>query len=220
MKPEIQPVPVLATEVKTAGLRERKKKEKAQLIREAARQLFHSKGYEATTLREVAALADVGFGTVSAYATDKAGLLAMLFVEDLDQLPPLFGAADFEGSLLEQLSGVFITLYGFWARNPQLSRIVLPQMEFYNSNPFTDAILKRRQQLQANLAHWLRQCQAAGRVRADIDADQAAAMLFAIYTSALRDWITQEPAQIEQGRSRLEWLLAIPAAVLEQAPAR
>jgi hypothetical protein len=57
-------------------------------------------------------------------------------------------------------------------------------------------------------------------VRADIDADQAAAMLFAIYTSALRDWITQEPAQIDQGRSRLEWLLAIPAAVLEQAPAR
>ncbi len=71
------------------SLRERNKAEKAQLIKEAARQLFSQNGYEATTMRDVAALADVGFGTISAYATDKAGLLAMLFVEDLEHLPPL-----------------------------------------------------------------------------------------------------------------------------------
>ncbi|MDF3086763.1 TetR family transcriptional regulator, partial [Burkholderia sola] len=36
------------------GLRERNKLEKAFLIRQAARELFLAKGYEATTLREVA----------------------------------------------------------------------------------------------------------------------------------------------------------------------
>ena len=52
--------------------------------------LFIELGYEATTLRQVAEAADVGFGTVFAYAADKAGLLAMVFVERLKALPPLF----------------------------------------------------------------------------------------------------------------------------------
>src|SRR5450830_1162396 len=108
------------------SLRERNKLNKAQVIRDASRRLFFEKGYEATTLREVAALADVGFGTVSAYATDKAGLLAMLFVEDLDHLPALFDESDSKNEVLDQLLEAFAHLYAFWARSAELSRIVLP----------------------------------------------------------------------------------------------
>ncbi len=190
------------------GLRERKKAEKSHLIRQAARQLFTTQGYEATTMRQVAALADVGFGTVSAYASDKAGLLAMVFVEDLEHLPPLFDKITPATPLLEQLTERFTRLYRFWAKNPDLSRIVLPQMEFYNSNPFTDAIMKRRGQVQADLAEWLGRWQAQGRLVAHADAEQAAAALFAIYTSALRDWITCEPLVLAQGRKRLAYLFA------------
>jgi AcrR family transcriptional regulator len=199
------------------GLRERKKSEKARLIRDAARHLFLTRGYEATTLRDVAALADVGFGTVSAYATDKAGLLAMLFVDDLRQLPPLFGAADAADDLAAQLTDTFMQLSAFWARSPELSRIVLPQMEFYNSNPFTEQIMQRRRQVQAELAAWLAQCRDAGRVRRDVDTEQAAATIFSIYTSALRDWITNEPVVLERGRERLAWLLALPVAAIATA---
>lgn len=198
------------------GLRERKKAEKAHLIREAARHLFFTKGYEATTLREVAALADVGFGTVSVYATDKAGLLAMLFVDDLEHLPPLFTRLDANAGLLDQLVDAFMKLYKFWAKSSELSRIVLPQMEFYNSNPFTDAILKRREQLQATLADWLGQWQGQRCISASVDTAQAAATIFAIYTSALRGWITQEPLVLSQGRKRLTYLLAIPVQALDR----
>jgi AcrR family transcriptional regulator len=196
------------------GLRERKKSEKARLIRDAARELFLTRGYEATTLRDVAALADVGFGTVSAYATDKAGLLAMLFVDDLEHLPPLFGPADAGLDLTAQLTDTFMQLSAFWARSPELSRIVLPQMEFYNSNPFTEQIMQRRRQMQSDLRAWLAACQQAGRVRGDVDTEQAAATLFSIYTSALRDWITNEPIELARGRERLAWLLALPVAAI------
>lgn len=198
------------------SLRERNKAEKAQLIREAARELFTKKGYEATTMREVAAVADVGFGTISAYATDKAGLLAMLFVEDLEHLPPLFGEVRDDVTVLDQLVDAFMQLYEFWARTPELSRIVLPQMEFYNSNPFTEQIRKRRQQLQAELAKWLKTCQGHRRVPQRIDTEQAAATLFAVYTSALREWIVQQPMQLNQGRNRLRYLLAIPMSAIEK----
>lgn len=197
------------------GLRERKKAEKAQLIRDAARQLFLTKGYEATTLREVAALADVGFGTVSAYATDKAGLLAMLYVEELAHLPPLFGEVDPDRGLLDQLVAIFSRLYAFWAKAPALSRIVLPQMEFYNSNPFTEAIMQRREQVQADLASWLGQWQALGRVAAGVDTTQAAMTIFYVYTSALREWITRETLVLEEGERKLAYLLAIPVRAIE-----
>lgn len=196
------------------SLRERNKLNKAQLIRDAARRLFFEKGYEATTLREVAQLADVGFGTVSAYATDKAGLLAMLFVDDLEHLPPLFAKAASKASLMETLVDAFVRLYEFWARSPELSRIVLPQMEFYNSNPFTEQILRRRQQLQSDLTSWLTTCQQASRIDADVDTAQAAATLFSIYTSALRDWIISEPLDLPAGRARLLYLLAIPVRAI------
>jgi AcrR family transcriptional regulator len=205
------------------GLRERKKAEKAQLIRDAARQLFLTKGYEATTLREVAALADVGFGTVSAYATDKAGLLAMLYVEELAHLPPLFGEVDPEvdpkAGLLDQLVAIFSRLYAFWAKAPALSRIVLPQMEFYNSNPFTEAIMQRREQVQADLASWLGQWQALGRVAAGVDTTQAAMTIFYVYTSALREWITRETLVLEEGERKLAYLLAIPVRAIEASQA-
>lgn len=71
------------------GLRARNRLSKEAAIRKAATRLFLEKGYEATTLREVAEAADVGFGTVFNYANDKAGLLAMVFVNQLRGIPPL-----------------------------------------------------------------------------------------------------------------------------------
>ncbi len=207
-------IPVEVEQTAALGLRERNKRNKAQLIRDASRQLFLEKGYEATTLREVAKLADVGFGTVSAYATDKAGLLAMLFVDDLDHLPPLFSTSISDDALLDQLIDAFATLHVFWARSPELSRIVLPQMEFYNSNPFTDIILRRRQQVQSDLAIWLKACQQKKRIVPTVDTDQAAATLFSIYTSALRDWIIKEPHELAYGLERLRYLLMIPMSAI------
>ncbi|SNT34380.1 transcriptional regulator, TetR family [Noviherbaspirillum humi] len=216
-RPSLKNKSSIAAAVETAerpSLRERNKAEKAHLIKAAARQLFTQKGYEATTMREVAALADVGFGTISAYATDKAGLLAMLFVEDLEHLPPLFRDVRDDATVLDQLVDAFMRLYEFWARSPELSRIVLPQMEFYNSNPFTEEIRQRRQQLQADLGDWLGRCQERKRVLPKVDTRQAAATLFAVYTSALREWIVQQPLKLSQGRERLTYLLAIPMSAI------
>jgi AcrR family transcriptional regulator len=192
------------------GLRERKKLEKEHAIRNAARTLFTAKGYDATTLREVAELADVGFGTVFAYANDKAGLLAMLFVDDLKSLPPSFGRAIGKRPILDQLTESFEALYEFWAKSPELSRIVLPQMEFYQPNPFAETILQRRQEIKSDLTKWLAQARLAGRIRRDVEPAQAAQMIFAIYTSSLREWILVEPLKIAAGVRRLRYLLELP----------
>src|SRR5215469_16617176 len=61
---------------------ERKKRDKLERIKRAARTLFARKGFEATTTREIARVADVGVGTVFLHAVSKQDLLVMIFREE------------------------------------------------------------------------------------------------------------------------------------------
>ena len=195
------------------GRRARNKIAKERAIRAAAKRLFIEKGFQATTLREIAQAAGVGFGTVFAYSTDKAGLLAMVFVEQLGTLPPLFGPV--EGlSLEDELIAGLGHLYAFWATIPALSPHVLQQMEFYSGNPYMESIIRRRADARGELAGWVRRMAEAGLARSDVDAAAAADTLFAIYTSAVREWASTTPGDVAAGLSRLRMLVALPLRAL------
>lgn len=192
------------------GLRERNKLGKERAIREAARSLFVERGYAATTLRAVADRADVGFGTVFSYATDKAGLLAMVFVEELKALPPLFAPSVPKQSPMDELIAGLAHLYEFWASIPELSWDVLQQMEFYVSNPHMDLIVERRNQARRELASWLEGLRTDGRIADKVDVAQAADTLFAVYTSAVREWSVSTPGDVATGLVRLRSLMKLP----------
>ncbi len=192
------------------GLRERNKLKKEQLIRDAARSLFAEKGFEATTLREVAEKAEVGFGTVFAYATDKNGLLAMAYVEELSALPALFEGAPGRDEPIDELIDGLSKLYGFWSGIPKLSHSVLQQMEFYGDNPHMEVIVARRAKARRELAEWIARLQQQGRLMDDIPSEEAAATLFAVYTSAIREWSAVTPEDLGAGISRLRELMALP----------
>ncbi len=192
------------------GLRERNKLGKERAIRAAARSLFVERGYAATTLRAVAERADVGFGTVFSYATDKAGLLAMVFVEELKALPPLFAPSASKRSPMDELIDGLAHLYEFWASIPELSWDVLQQMEFYVSNPHMDLIVERRNQARRELTSWLEGLRIEGRIADDVDVAQAADTLFAVYTSAVREWSVSTPGDVGRGLVRLRALMTLP----------
>jgi AcrR family transcriptional regulator len=192
------------------GLRERNKRAKELLIRTAARELFLQRGFEATTLRDVAERADVGFGTVFAYAHDKAGLLAMVFVEELKALPALFAASNQAMSVLDEIVEAFGHLYVFWASIPALSGHVLQQMEFYSDNPHMDAIVARRIEARHEVVCWLESRRQEQRIRSDVSIERAADTLFAIYTSAVREWSAGRSGNVTDGKRRLRALMELP----------
>ena len=196
------------------SLRERNKLSKERLIRAAARSLFAKKGYAATTLREVAEKADVGFGTVSAYAADKAGLLAMVYVEELTALPALFDDSPKHGDPMDELIEGLAKLYVFWSKIPKLSHQVLQQMEFFGDNPHMEMIVERRREAQRELAAWIAQLQRQGRMIRSVNADEAAATLFAVYTSAVRHWSATAPGDIAAGLKDLRRLMKLPMQAL------
>lgn len=205
------------TGVSGLGLRERNKLRKDKAIRDAARRLFLENGYEATTLREVAEAADVGFGTVFSYAADKAGLLAMVFVEDLKALPALFPSQEDDRDPLDGLLAGLEKLFCFWAKIPKLSQHVLQQMEFYSGNPHVEAIVARRSQSKHELAEWIARLQAKGKLSLAFGPLESAETLFAIYTSAVREWSATEPHDVNAGMKRLEALMRLPMYALVNA---
>lgn len=196
------------------SLRERNKAHKEFAIRDAARRLFIEHGYQETTLREVAQAADVGFGTVFAYASDKAGLLAMVFVEELKAIPPLFQRTSRSKAPLDELVVALGKLITFWAKIPSLSQHVLQQMEFFAGNPHMDVIVARREQSRRELAEWIERLQGEGRIVKRFKADEVADTLFAIYTSAVREWSATTPSDVPGGIKRLRRLMKLPMAAL------
>lgn len=196
-----------------SSLRERRKAEKLAAITKAARELFMTHGFYETPMREVARLADVGFGTVSAYATDKAGLAAMLFVEDLERLESVFTTVKPDVPLLDQVMDYFSSTFRFWASKPELSRIVLPKLG-NTDNPYVATILNRRAMIRAALISWLFQAKQMQLVSAKCNIEQAAELLFAIYIGSVNEWLSSGLDDIQIGIDRLHYLLEIPVNAL------
>jgi AcrR family transcriptional regulator len=67
-----------------SGLRERKKERNRKNILDAATQIICEKGFDATTIEEVAKRADVGVGTVYNYFDSKSHLLIAIVTDEIE----------------------------------------------------------------------------------------------------------------------------------------
>ncbi|WP_433747426.1 TetR/AcrR family transcriptional regulator [Falsibacillus pallidus] len=89
------------------SLREKKKLENQMKIIKAAAELFSTKGFQQTTISEVAKLAEVGVGTIYNYYSSKGVLLLAVFANDMEQMKAE-GQQEIEinkGNIVELLSG-------------------------------------------------------------------------------------------------------------------
>jgi len=83
-----------------------------RLLLDAAKRLFNERGYEAATMRDIAAAAGMSTGAVFASFADKADLFGAVIMDDFEALAAHLGAADHadaptEASLLRLFSAVF-----------------------------------------------------------------------------------------------------------------
>jgi AcrR family transcriptional regulator len=203
------------TSLGPVGRRERGKREKLLRIKQAARDVFRRKGFEAATTREIAARADVAYGTLFVYARDKRDLLMMIVNDDLDALtePALKGALA-ETTLIDQVLAFFRPRFEYWAREPQFSRYAVREMfEFltHGEDPGieTARFRARRSQLVARLSELVRRKQEAGRIARDEDPEMVAWLFLAIYLSENRQWVEARKPEIRTVIGRLRQLLRL-----------
>ena len=156
------------------GLRERNKLDKLRRIKAAARELFVAKGFDDTTVREIATRADVGMGTVFLYADNKRDLLFLIANDELEDITEK-AIAGFrpDTAVLTNLMRAFRPHYEFFGEQPELSRFKLREMMFYDSGKQA----KRFQATRERLAGLLTSIIAAGQERSTIKRSEDAAFI-------------------------------------------
>lgn len=168
------------------GRREANKREKLARIRAAARAAFLEKGFEATTVRDIAAGAGVALGTLFLYAKDKRDLLLLLYDDELEALTErATRRADRAAPLVDQLIAFFFEFYRFFRKTPQLSRQMMREITF------TDGMVARRiwdgvQATERRVAEILQRAQDSGALSREVAPALAAHILFCLYRTEIR----------------------------------
>jgi len=172
------------------GRRERKKQEIEDRIRRAALELFREQGYSATTVEQIADRADVAKGTVFNYFPRKESLLMVLADELVASVHEVLGPREaLIAGGVKALRRVLLYLAERAVRDPELSRtIVIEGMRAYWEDVRQHAVQEEFHEL---LLAMLREAQARGEIRSDVDPFSALALLRAAYFATLVEWLRE-----------------------------
>src|ERR1044071_9394127 len=106
--------------------RERKKGETRERIFNAACKLFRHKGFDATTIDDIAEKADVAKGTFFDYFPRKEavlGFLSEMWVDEAEQKAETILAE--QGPAVTKILEMFVEFAGFYEDDPQLAQHIL-----------------------------------------------------------------------------------------------
>ena len=168
--------------------RERNQHDKRTRIIAAARQLFRTQGFEATTMAQIAAAADVAKGTLFLYAPTKADLLVVVYEDELHQLAERGLAGVRPGvPIPAALVAIFMPFFELYGHNKALARRYVAQQLFQaGALPQSAPALSS---LMAGLAALITDWQQQGRVAAELVPELAAQTTFMLYFGILVAWL-------------------------------
>ncbi|WP_386681070.1 TetR/AcrR family transcriptional regulator [Loktanella sp. R86503] len=165
-----------------SGLRARKKEATSQRIIAEACRMFQDTGYEETRIEDVAAAAELSVATFYNYFRSKADILLSSVTEETEKViaqadrciaqPHADAASGFDA-----LSQVYWT-YSFTSTSRQMWRIAVSQTMLDPQSEFCRKYVALDDRLSDQVCSFIRQMQAAGHIRPEVDAGPIGALLF------------------------------------------
>ncbi|MDO9520728.1 MAG: TetR/AcrR family transcriptional regulator [Pseudohongiella sp.] len=172
------------------GLRERKKLIRLQRIVAAARLLFLEKGFNTTTIQDIAAEADVGLGTLYLYAKSKEDLLVMVFKDDiLKMIETSYNSIPADASLLDQLMVFFDGHISYHNQDKSLSRTVLKELSFSTTEQRRQDIDQITRSTYSKMMKLIERARREGRVSKEVFTGTMAWSAFALYYHLLQGYL-------------------------------
>ncbi|HEU0045407.1 TetR/AcrR family transcriptional regulator [Sphingomonas sp.] len=189
------------------GRRAQNKADKLRRITDAAHRLFVEKGFDGTTMRDIATGAGVGFGTLFDYAANKRDLLFLTFNPKLESvLDAGLRAVNMETNVVDRLMALFSGYYALYGRERDMSRAVLRELNFFSEGAEAQKFLGHRDlfiaAVQEQFAHGIE----TGELRA-IPVDVAGRAVFALYAWEVRRWLAADHPSLARGLLDLRTLL-------------
>lgn len=169
--------------------RDARKEDKRARLRDAAWELFSTKGFEATTTKEIAARAGVASGTLFLYARDKADLLFLVLHDRLAHaVDEGMRTLPTDAPLLEQLMHLFSGFFRVYAEAPGVARAFVKELpgadgpNAAQTNALTMALL-------THLSALVQRAQARGEIAGDVPPMLLAHNAFGLYFVAIVAWL-------------------------------
>jgi len=202
------------------SVRERGKQRRRIRIKEAARNVFVERGYEAATTREIADRADVSQGTLFAYAPTKSELLLMIINDDLEILrADKFGSDALNRPLIDVLLEFAKRDMEYWAQYPEMARQARREVGGVllgrESGPEAMRYAAWKPLLLEHLASIVRAKQDAGFLRQSVSAALVAELWWAIYNQNLHNWLMSDSPDISKGIAQLRSLVQLAIAGIQ-----
>ena len=181
------------------GRRELNKIHCRQRILRASRQLFSTKGYEETTMEDVADRAEVSKATLYNYFPGKDSLLLGIAEAELEQIHQMIqGDLAREPSALERLRRVLEAFVLDSMCYISLSR----KISYLNSCEDSDMFATRLEMVRI-FRGLVCQAQEAGELRRDVDADDITELVMGIYLTTQFQWVHLEQRPVSYWTERL-----------------
>lgn len=170
----------------SVGRRERKKEETRRRIYEAAIKLFNDKGFDATTVDEIAETADVAKGTFFNYFPRKEAVVHYLFEEWTALGEEIL--ADSGRSAQERIIELFVQAAASFGDQRELARTVARFSLQEMCAPTPDVLDEHRRHDRIFDEIW-RQGVERGEFRADVELMHARGVLGSVFVGAVTWWV-------------------------------
>ena len=168
--------------------RQRRKEATLRRIEAASWGLFTSRGYEATSTRQIAREADIAAGTLFNYFPEKRTLLIHLMQQRLDAAMRRALGEIAPSTLERELNALFDALNDCYAEERRLSRVFVKELLF------TDGAKRAESAawtfgLVRTIAALVERAQERGELDASVDSMEAAQQIFSAHYFGLVTWL-------------------------------
>ncbi|MCD4700401.1 MAG: TetR/AcrR family transcriptional regulator [Candidatus Aegiribacteria sp.] len=191
------------------GLREIKKERARRAILEAARDMFFNRGFDETTIEEIAEEAEVAVGTVYNYFDSKSTLILAITAEDtsrvLDddfQIPESFTA-------LESVKLYINTFMKNMSIYPKRLLRELMREAWYSDSCLRSGFVRQDLTLIDGLGRILLELAEKQKLKSGTDIEHASLAIYGIITTAIMWYAADEERTPEQMLESLEKMLEI-----------
>jgi AcrR family transcriptional regulator len=192
------PDPSNPESVAPLGRRERRKLEVRTRIYSVARDLFTKQGFEATTVDEIARVADVAPATFFNHFKSKQALLGLMTGEIFEFLHSMTTQhLEGDGSSSEKLRGFIASATEGISAGRGVARDVL--LEFMRSDATPNGPHPYLDRLVEPFVALIEEGQRAGEMRDDYDAAFLAQMAVGMMNSAITNWLANPDYPVENG---------------------
>jgi len=156
-------------------------------ILDAARLHFERDGFDAASVRAIAAGANVAAGTVLLHFPDKLWLLNAALHDSLEDAIQSSLAAPRRGRLLTRLVAVVRPFFAFYAARPRLTKILL-RGSLLADSPWRERFTAQVAKVHVHVAGIVTEAMDRGEIALATSANLFATALFSFYYFALIGW--------------------------------